>query len=92
VRMIACEMSRDLMGIRESELISGLGCGGVASFLADSLETKLAGVSGLSSLRLTVTDEPFYLMCCAVSECCPWSRGLRSGRLPVVDRGELLAK
>jgi peroxiredoxin family protein len=35
VRMIACEMSRDVMGIKESELVSGLECGGVASFLAD---------------------------------------------------------
>jgi peroxiredoxin family protein len=40
VRMIACEMSRDLMGSRESELISGLECGGVASFLADSLKSR----------------------------------------------------
>src|SRR6516225_9517850 len=34
VRMVACEMSRDLMGIRESELVAGLECGGVAAFLA----------------------------------------------------------
>lgn len=34
VRMIACEMSRDLMGI------AGLECGGVASFLADSLKSR----------------------------------------------------
>jgi peroxiredoxin family protein len=40
VRMISCEMSRDLMGIRESELVSGLECGGVASFLADSLKSR----------------------------------------------------
>src|SRR5574341_1169592 len=39
VRMIACEMSRDLMGIKESELVPGLECGGVASFLADSLKS-----------------------------------------------------
>ena len=36
VRLIACEM----MGIRESKLISGLECGGVASFLADSLKSR----------------------------------------------------
>ena len=36
VRMIACEMSRGLMGIKESELMPGLECGGVASFLSDS--------------------------------------------------------
>ena len=40
VRMIACEMSRDLMGIQESELVAGLECGGVASFLADSLKSQ----------------------------------------------------
>jgi len=40
VRMIACEMSRDLMGIKESELVPGLECGGVASFLADSLKSR----------------------------------------------------
>jgi peroxiredoxin family protein len=40
VRMIACEMSRDLMGIEEAELVAGLECGGVASFLADSLRSR----------------------------------------------------
>ncbi len=40
VRLIACEMSRDLMGIKESELVAGLECGGVASFLADSLKSR----------------------------------------------------
>ena len=40
VRMIACEMSRDLMGIKEPELVAGLECGGVASFLADSLKSR----------------------------------------------------
>ena len=40
VRMIACEMSRDMMGIKESELVAGLECGGVASFLADSLTSR----------------------------------------------------
>ena len=40
VRMIACEMSRDVMGIRESELVGGVECGGVASFLADSLKSR----------------------------------------------------
>jgi peroxiredoxin family protein len=40
VRMIACEMSRDLMGIKESELVADLECGGVASFLADSLKSR----------------------------------------------------
>lgn len=40
VRMIACEMSRDVMGINDSELVDGLECGGVASFLADSLKAR----------------------------------------------------
>jgi peroxiredoxin family protein len=40
VRLIACEMSRDVMGIKESELVAGLECGGVASFLADSLKAR----------------------------------------------------
>ena len=40
VRMIACEMSRDVFGIKESELVAGLECGGVASFLADSLKSR----------------------------------------------------
>jgi len=40
VRMIACEMSRDLMGITDSELVGGLEYGGVASFLADSLKSR----------------------------------------------------
>jgi peroxiredoxin family protein len=40
VRMIACEMSRNVLGIKESELVAGLECGGVASFLADSLKSR----------------------------------------------------
>jgi peroxiredoxin family protein len=40
VRMIVCEMSRDLMGISESELVGGLEFGGVATFLADSLKSR----------------------------------------------------
>jgi peroxiredoxin family protein len=40
VRMIACEMSRDVMGISEAEMVSGIECGGVATFLADSLKSR----------------------------------------------------
>jgi len=40
VRMIACEMSRDVMGINETELVAGLEYGGVAAFLADSLKSR----------------------------------------------------
>ncbi len=40
VRMVACEMSRDVMGMKDEELIGGLECGGVASFLADALKSR----------------------------------------------------
>ena len=40
IRTIACEMSRDVMGINDSELFPGLEHGGVASFLADSLKSR----------------------------------------------------
>jgi peroxiredoxin family protein len=40
VRMTACEMSREVLGITESELMEGLESGGVASFLADSLKSR----------------------------------------------------
>lgn len=40
VRMIACEMSRDVMGFGEAELAEGLESGGVAAFLADSLKSR----------------------------------------------------
>ncbi|MGE5112841.1 MAG: DsrE/DsrF/DrsH-like family protein [Acidobacteriaceae bacterium] len=40
VRTIACEMSRDVMGIAESEMVSGIECGGVATFLGDSLKSR----------------------------------------------------
>jgi len=40
VRMIVCEMSRDVMGIKDSELMGGLECGGVATFLGDSLKSR----------------------------------------------------
>lgn len=40
VRMIACEMSRDVLGIKESELAAGLECGGVATFLGDALKSR----------------------------------------------------
>ncbi len=40
VRMVACEMSRDVMGIDEQELVSGLEFGGVATFLGDALRSR----------------------------------------------------
>ena len=40
VKMLACEMSREVMGIAEEELISGLEPAGVASFLGESLRSR----------------------------------------------------
>ena len=40
VKMLACEMSRDVMGISEEELIDGLEPAGVASFLGESLKSR----------------------------------------------------
>ena len=40
VRAIACEMSRDVMGIKPAELTEGLESGGVASFLAGSRKSR----------------------------------------------------
>ena len=36
VRLVACSMSMDLMGIRREELIDGIDEGGVATFLASA--------------------------------------------------------
>ena len=40
VVMTACEMSRDVMGISDDELVDGLERGGVAAFLSDSLTSR----------------------------------------------------
>jgi peroxiredoxin family protein len=40
VKMMACEMSRDVMGISDEELIGGLEPAGAASFLAESLTSR----------------------------------------------------
>ncbi len=40
VKMVACEMSRDVMGIGIDELVDGLESGGVASFMADALDSR----------------------------------------------------
>jgi len=40
VRMVACDMSRELLGVRDDELIDGLEFGGVASFMGDSARSK----------------------------------------------------
>jgi peroxiredoxin family protein len=40
VKFVACEMSRDVMGIGDEELVDGLESGGVAAFLGDSLRSR----------------------------------------------------
>jgi peroxiredoxin family protein len=39
-RIVACEMSRDVMGVRDEELVEGVECGGVATFLGDALRSR----------------------------------------------------
>ncbi len=41
VRMMVCDMSRELLGVSESELIGGLETGGVAAFLGDAARSKV---------------------------------------------------
>lgn len=41
VRMVACDMSRELLGVRDEELIDGLETGGVAAFLGDAARAKV---------------------------------------------------
>lgn len=40
VKMLACEMSREVMGIQDAELVKGFESAGVASFLAESLRSR----------------------------------------------------
>lgn len=40
VRMIACEMSREVLGIRDDELVEGLESGGAAAFLAEAVDSR----------------------------------------------------
>ncbi|HWP37400.1 MAG TPA: DsrE/DsrF/DrsH-like family protein [Gemmatimonadales bacterium] len=40
VRVVACEMSRDVMGVRDEELVEGIELGGVAAFLGDALRSR----------------------------------------------------
>lgn len=41
VRMIACQMSMDVMGIKKEELLDGLDYGGVATYLADARDSRI---------------------------------------------------
>ncbi len=40
VRMVACDMTRELLGIRDEELMPGMDMGGVATFMADAARAK----------------------------------------------------
>ncbi|MCC7018732.1 MAG: DsrE/DsrF/DrsH-like family protein [Ardenticatenales bacterium] len=41
VRMVVCDMSRELLGVTDAELIDGLETGGVATFLGDAARAKV---------------------------------------------------
>jgi peroxiredoxin family protein len=41
VRMVACDMSQELLGIHDEELIDGMEHGGVATFLGDAAASKV---------------------------------------------------
>jgi peroxiredoxin family protein len=41
VKLVACTMSMDLMGIKEEELIEGVTLGGVGSYLGDAEESNV---------------------------------------------------
>ncbi|MDW8052067.1 MAG: DsrE/DsrF/DrsH-like family protein [Armatimonadota bacterium] len=41
VRIVACQMSMDVMGIRKDELLEGVEVGGVATFLGDATRSKV---------------------------------------------------
>ena len=41
VRIIACQMAMEVMGIRKEELIDDIDYGGVATYLADARDSKV---------------------------------------------------
>lgn len=41
VRMVVCDMSRELLGVRDEEMVDGLEHGGVATFLGDATRAKV---------------------------------------------------
>jgi peroxiredoxin family protein len=41
VRMVVCDMSRELLGVKDEELVDGLELGGVATFLGDAARAKV---------------------------------------------------
>jgi peroxiredoxin family protein len=42
VRFVACQMSMDVMGITQEELLDGIEVGGVATFLGDAARSKVS--------------------------------------------------
>ncbi len=42
VRMIVCDMSRELLGVKDEELIDNLETGGVAAFMGDASRSKVS--------------------------------------------------
>jgi peroxiredoxin family protein len=42
VRFVACQMSMDVMGVKQDELLDGVEVGGVATFLGDAARSKAA--------------------------------------------------
>jgi peroxiredoxin family protein len=41
VKLVACTMTMDLLGLKEEELIDGLDYAGVAAYLGDANESKV---------------------------------------------------
>ncbi len=41
IRMVGCEMSMDIMGIKKDELLDGIEYGGVATYLGDASDSKI---------------------------------------------------
>ena len=41
VRLVVCQMSMDLMGIKKEELIDGVEFGGVAAYLGEANDSKI---------------------------------------------------
>jgi peroxiredoxin family protein len=40
IKIIACQMSMDVMGIKKEDLLDGIEVGGVAAFLSDSFSSN----------------------------------------------------
>jgi peroxiredoxin family protein len=42
VRMVGCQMSMDVMGIKQTELLDNIEVGGVATFLGDAARSRVS--------------------------------------------------